>query len=154
MGGVRSASVVVECDRCNKEVMVTDEGQANHYREFSKREDQDDRMFVAILNPPEGEAKDVDFEYVCPKCSEAISTYIDKILMKKSEKKGKEEEPEKTAGKKKSSKAKKAEEKDEEPAEEPEEEEPESTEDEETEEPAEEPEEQGEESVDDDELFD
>ena len=86
MGGVRSASVVVECDRCKKEVMVTDEGQANHYREFSKREDQDDRMFVAILNPPEGEAKDVDFEYVCPKCSEAISTYIDKILMKKSEK--------------------------------------------------------------------
>lgn len=158
MGGVRSASVVVNCDRCNKDVMVTDEDQANHYRAFATREDQDDRMFVAILNPPSGEALDVDFEYVCPKCSEAISTYLDKILMKKPKKGGKEEEEEpaeeKTAGKKKSSKAKKeAEEKKEEPAEEPETEEPEADEAEETEEPAEEPENEGKE-FEDDELFD
>jgi hypothetical protein len=155
MGGVRSASVVVECDRCKKEVMVTDEDQANHYRAFATREDPDDRMFVAILNPPSGEAQDVDFEYVCPKCSEAISTYLDKILMKKPKKGGKEEKAdgEKTAGKKKSSKAKKAEEKNEEPAEEPETEEPEAPVAEENEEPAEEPENKGEE-FEDDELFD
>jgi hypothetical protein len=152
MGGVRSASVVVECDRCKKDVMVTDDDQANSYREMAKAivDDPDERMFVAILNIPGGEALDVDMQFVCPKCSDAIAGYMDKILMKKPAKKDKSGEEKKGEGeekpkpdKKSSTKPKKGKEEKEEPAEEPE-----------TTEPAEEPDNQGEEEVDDDELFD
>ena len=158
MGKVRQASVVVECDRCKKESMVTDDDQAKHYRDFSEREDPDDRMFVAILNPPAGESADVDFEYVCPKCSEAISGYMDKILMKKPAKKAKEgdkkgEGDEKPEPKKSSTKGKKPEEEKEEPDEKPGTEEP-AADAEGEKEPAEGSDNQDEEEVDDDELFD
>ena len=160
MGGVRQASVVVGCDRCKKDVMVTDEDQAQGYREFSSREDPDDRMFVAILNPAGSESDDADFEYVCPKCVEAISGYMDKILMRKpaknenGEEEKKEGGEEKTASKRKS-KAKKTEEKEEEPPTDAGgEEEPEADDGGGEEEPVEEPETKGEEEVEDDELFD
>jgi hypothetical protein len=159
MGKVRQASVVVECDRCKRESMVTDDDQANHYRVFSEREDPDDRMFVAILNPPSGENEDVDFEYVCPKCTEAISGYMDKILMKKPVKKDKGGEEkgegeEKPKPDKSSTKGKKPKEEKKEPAEKPAADEPAAENAEGEEEPAEEPDNQGEEEVDDDELFD
>lgn len=136
MGGVRSASVVVNCDRCKKDVMVTDDDQANHYRAFAARDDVDDRMFVAILNGADGKTVDCDMEYVCPKCVDLISGFIDKIMMKSKKDDGEPVVKKKRKAKKKEEKA------EEEPAEEPE-----------IEEPAVEQETKGEE-FEDDELFD
>ena len=81
MGGVRTTGTSVDCDRCKKTVAVTDEKQAEFYRAFAGRppEKADERMFVAILNTPDGGSTEVDFEYVCPRCSDACFGYLAKI---------------------------------------------------------------------------
>lgn len=81
MGGVRTTGTSVDCDRCKKTVAVTDEKQAEFYRAFAGRppEKADERMFVAILNTPDGGSTEVDFEYVCPRCSDACFGYLTKI---------------------------------------------------------------------------
>jgi hypothetical protein len=94
MGGIVTTGIAISCDRCKKQVPVTEEKQAEFYRKWSKREDKDDRMSVIFINTPDGESHEADFEYLCPKCTESIKGYIDKIVMKKAPPKKKEEEEE------------------------------------------------------------
>jgi phage FluMu protein Com len=81
MGGIVTTGIAVKCDRCKKTVAITDEKQAEFYRAFASRppEKADERMFVAILNRPDGSSVEVDFEFVCPKCADANFGYLTKI---------------------------------------------------------------------------
>lgn len=81
MGGIRTTGISVECDRCKKAVVVTDQNQADFYRAHSERgEDQRDvSMFIGLINNADGEVKGINFEYLCPKCCDAILTYMIKI---------------------------------------------------------------------------
>jgi hypothetical protein len=79
MGGIKSVGVVVDCDRCGKEIPVNDGNQADFYRAHAEREAMDVRMFIAILNDANGETKGIDYEYLCPKCCDAVFSYLTKI---------------------------------------------------------------------------
>lgn len=83
MAGIRSVGVALDCDRCKpkKPVVINDADQADFYRAHAERgEDrQDVRMFVAILNTPDGQTVGIDFEYLCPKCCDTIFGYMGKM---------------------------------------------------------------------------
>lgn len=81
MGGIVTTGIAVKCDRCKKTAAITDEKQAEFYRAFASRppEKSDERMFVAILNRPDGGSVEVDFEFICPKCADAIFGYLTKV---------------------------------------------------------------------------
>lgn len=85
MGGIKSATIAVNCDRCKKDVPVEDEEQIKFYQTWAKRGDGDDRMFIAIINGnvPDGAPRSMNFEYLCPKCVDDINGLFDKIEMKK-----------------------------------------------------------------------
>jgi len=85
MGGVRSTGMSIDCDRCKKLVPVADDKQADYYRDFAKREDQGSQMFQALLLEIDGDTS-AYFEYLCPKCRDAVLTYMKKILMVKEDK--------------------------------------------------------------------
>jgi hypothetical protein len=80
MGGIRNVGLAIDCDRCGKTVPVNDEKEAEFYRNFAKRENRDDIMFVGVLvKPGQEQPVEVDFEYLCPKCVDAMANYMVKI---------------------------------------------------------------------------
>jgi hypothetical protein len=87
---IRSTGLsLTPCDRCKKDVAVVDEPKADYYREFAKREDQGSQMFQALQLKTDGTDVSAHFEFICPKCEDAVSTYMNKILMVKEEPKTK-----------------------------------------------------------------
>lgn len=97
MGGIVNTGISIKCDRCGKEVPVEDKDEEKFYRSWAERSDLDDGMFVMIMNGNKpGETRHKRFEFVCPKCADAVRTLMDKIEMKKSKKtkdKDKDNEP-------------------------------------------------------------
>jgi hypothetical protein len=80
MGGIRMAKIGIECDRCTKVVTVDEPKVAEFYNKFSEREDKQEAMFAAVFTTPDGTTHEVIFEYVCPKCVEAINGYLFKNI--------------------------------------------------------------------------
>ena len=97
MGGIRTTGISVECDRCHKPQEVTKDDEADFYRKFAEREDRNEFMFQALFLGADGSSLPATFEYLCPKCCNAVETYMKKILMVKEEKAAKPEKKEKAA---------------------------------------------------------
>jgi len=83
VGGIRMAKIGVECDRCKKLVTVDDVKASEFYAKFSEREEKRDAMFAAVFTTPDGETKELIFEFMCPKCCEAVSGYLFKSIQMK-----------------------------------------------------------------------
>lgn len=78
-GGICEMTLGVICNRCGEKRAVEDEESVAFYRTWSSRENKDDRMFVAILNMPDGSTVDIDYEFLCPKCVRVIYNNLVKI---------------------------------------------------------------------------
>ena len=78
-GGICEMTLGVICNRCGEKRAIEDEESVAFYKAWASRENKDDRMFVAILNSPDGTTVDVDYEYVCPKCIRVIYNNLAKI---------------------------------------------------------------------------
>jgi hypothetical protein len=80
MGGIQEMTLGVVCDRCKERRAVEDDDSIAFYKAWATRENKDDRMFVAILNSPDGNASvDTDYEWLCPKCVRVVHNNLAKI---------------------------------------------------------------------------
>ena len=99
MGGIKMATMGIECDRCKKVVTVDDPKATDFYAKFSEREQKAETMFAAVFTSSVdgGEKTDeVIFEYLCPACCKAVAGYLFKsIRMQKEPEAKKERKPRK-----------------------------------------------------------
>lgn len=84
MGGIREKGFFLNCDRCSKDREIVDETQIAFYKKFRDRKDRSHTMFMSMLIGADGE-KMASFEWLCPDCVSAISTYLGKAAPAKDE---------------------------------------------------------------------
>jgi hypothetical protein len=83
MGGIREKGFFVNCDRCSKDREVSDEKHIAMYKKFAGRKERSVLMFNSVLITPDGD-KVSGFEWLCPECISAVSTYLGKAAPEKS----------------------------------------------------------------------
>jgi len=93
---IRTAGVVIDCDRCGKEGVPAD-GHDDFYMKFNEL-GEDAHMFIGMFMTWEGEEIPIRYRHLCPKCQKSVGNLVEKIL--RTEKK-EEKKPAKKAAEKK-----------------------------------------------------